>query len=101
MMDFLQASGGLVTAAKEDAGLFTKVHILTKGSSGQPMQDIVSEYRREGEARQQAQREKNAGVDRAARKRFGGKDAKGRRKSKYELIAEYEARLAELEKGKP
>jgi hypothetical protein len=100
MMDFLQASGGLVTAAKDDPKLVVKISILTKGSSGQPMQDIVSEYRREVEARQQAQREKNAGVDKAARKRFGSKDAKGRRKSKYELIAEYEARLAELEKGK-
>src|ERR1017187_4021298 len=99
MMDFLQASGGLVTAAKEDAGLFTKVHILTKGTPGQPMQDTVLDYRREVEARQLAQREENAATMRAATARFGGKTSEGRRKSKYQLLAQAEARIAELEKA--
>ena len=98
MMDFLQASGGLVTAAKEDAGLFTKVHILTKGTPGQPMQDTVLDYRREVEARQLAQRTENAAIDKAARARFGSKGVSGRRKSKYQLLADYEALFSKLEK---
>ena len=99
MMEFLQASGGLINSAKEDTGLWTKVSILTKGEAGQPMANTVLDYRREVEARQLAQREENAATMRAATARFGGKTSEGRRKSKYQLLAQAEARIAELEKA--
>ena len=100
MMEFLQASGGLLNSAKEDTGLWTKVSILTKGEAGQPMANTVLDYRREVEARQLAQRTENAAIDKAARARFGSKGISGRRKSKYQLLADYEAQFSKLEKEK-
>ena len=84
MMNFLSASGGLMS--NQDAGLVSRISILTKGEPSQSAESIAREYRVEVEQRHAEQRKRNSDIERNARRIVGGKDVAGRRRSKNELL---------------